>query len=250
MDPLDDLFEKEPAVTAVILAGGQGTRMRPYEGAKALVPIAGKMLIQRLIEGLQKEGVEHFHVCLGYKAEEVEKSCRSFFDGEQSNLTFSNAGENVTMGRRLELAVDAVQTPHMLICYGDTLADVSVSKLRREMERNEAVAVFAAAQVRSEFGLTRTVARRIDGELSHRLAKIDEKPLLQEWASIGFVLCHHWAGLRLNARWSVVDWLNELAKDDTVIAHRHSGFHYTVNTERDLHEVTKVFETLTRRTAR
>lgn len=242
MDPLDDLFDDifHTKTTAVILAGGQGTRMRPYDGPKATVPIAGKPLIARLMDHLKKQ-VSGFHVCLGYKADDVKRAAKDSWDGADNELTFSDAGEHATMAERLELAFTEVQTPHLLVCYGDTLANVDVDELRKEMERNEAAMVVSTTQLKSEFGVVRTTAKRVDKDLSHHLIKVEEKPTLQEFISIGYILCHHWTGLQLNVRWNVVDWLNAIAAQDKVVAYRHPGWHYTINNEYDLVKVNECF---------
>lgn len=52
----------------IILAAGEGTRLRPltYTLPKPIIPIMGKPLITRLIEGLRNEGINGFTIIIGH----------------------------------------------------------------------------------------------------------------------------------------------------------------------------------------
>src|SRR5580692_1201044 len=54
---------------AIILVGGEGTRMRPltFTTPKPMLPIVGKPLITRVLEGLARHGVTDAVLSLGYK---------------------------------------------------------------------------------------------------------------------------------------------------------------------------------------
>jgi 1L-myo-inositol 1-phosphate cytidylyltransferase len=59
--------------TAVVLAAGEGSRLRSHGGSKPLCPVAGKPLIDRAIEGLALSGARRAIVVTGYQAEKVEE---------------------------------------------------------------------------------------------------------------------------------------------------------------------------------
>ncbi|MDP2974330.1 MAG: NTP transferase domain-containing protein [Candidatus Diapherotrites archaeon] len=65
----------EIAMKAVILAAGQGVRMKPLtdDKPKALVELKGKPLLQHVLESLQKAGVREAVIVIGFTGEEVEK---------------------------------------------------------------------------------------------------------------------------------------------------------------------------------
>lgn len=59
---------------ALILAAGQGTRLRPLtnDRPKCLVPLLGKSLLERQVCTLQQGGVSHIHIATGYRADQIE----------------------------------------------------------------------------------------------------------------------------------------------------------------------------------
>ena len=54
---------------AVVLVGGEGTRLRPLtlSTPKQMLPVAGRPVIERVIENLAKHGVDEVVLSLGYK---------------------------------------------------------------------------------------------------------------------------------------------------------------------------------------
>lgn len=61
-------------LTALVFAGGEGKRFAPFTTNKVLVPIAGKPLLQRVIESLAKAGVQDFVVVANAQTEPFLKS--------------------------------------------------------------------------------------------------------------------------------------------------------------------------------
>src|SRR6476660_3657359 len=61
--------------TAMVLAAGLGTRMRPLTGKtpKPLVPVAGKPLIDHVLDRLADARVAHAVVNVHYLAEQIER---------------------------------------------------------------------------------------------------------------------------------------------------------------------------------
>src|SRR5687767_4331443 len=88
-------------LTAILLCGGKGERLRPFTETlpKALIPLNGEPLLSHLLRYLASAGVSRFVVCVGYKAEAIE----SFLSerGAQSwQVTCVNSGD-VSMTDRL-----------------------------------------------------------------------------------------------------------------------------------------------------
>jgi choline kinase len=59
---------------ALILAAGQGTRLRPLtdDKPKCLVPLLGKSLLQRQVDTLKESGISDIHIATGYRTDQIE----------------------------------------------------------------------------------------------------------------------------------------------------------------------------------
>ena len=72
---------------AVVMAGGEGTRLRPLttNRPKPLVPVLGKPIAQHILEHLKRAGVDEVILTLYYLGDEI----RSYFgDGSELGDTF------------------------------------------------------------------------------------------------------------------------------------------------------------------
>ena len=59
---------------ALILAAGQGTRLRPItnDRPKCLVPFMGKTLLERQVTTLRSKDIADIHIATGYRADQIE----------------------------------------------------------------------------------------------------------------------------------------------------------------------------------
>jgi len=59
---------------ALILAAGQGTRLRPLtnDKPKCLVPLLGRSLLERQVDTLRDVGVNNIHIATGYRSDQIE----------------------------------------------------------------------------------------------------------------------------------------------------------------------------------
>ncbi|MBU0953691.1 MAG: NTP transferase domain-containing protein [Nanoarchaeota archaeon] len=100
---------------AVILAGGEGTRLRPitYEIPKPLVPVNGKAIITRQIEMLQRAGIDNIIVATHYKADKVKAAVGK-------GVTFVDESKPMGTGGALLGAKDHL-SDRFLVMNGDLL---------------------------------------------------------------------------------------------------------------------------------
>jgi len=117
----------KPLTTAIILAGGKGTRLRPltYEIPKPLVPIKGKPILYHTLEELKRNGIENVIIAAGYKADSVIKALG---DGDKFGLNISYSVENRPLGTGggLRKACDLVKDFPVLVINGDNLFHMDI----------------------------------------------------------------------------------------------------------------------------
>ena len=106
---------------AVILAGGLGTRLKPFTEAipKPLLPIGEKAVLEIQIERLHRFGVDEIHLATNYKADYIEKF---FGDGSRYGVTLSISREDKPLGTAgpLTLLRDRLREP-FIVMNGDIL---------------------------------------------------------------------------------------------------------------------------------
>lgn len=109
----------------MILAGGLGSRLksRPPETQKCMMMVAGAPFLTWVIRSFQRNGFNHFLLCLGHNAESVKKY---FGSGQRLgvSLTYSFDGAtNRGTGGALDSARNLLED-QFLITYGDTYLEL------------------------------------------------------------------------------------------------------------------------------
>ena len=98
----------------LILAAGQGTRLRPItnDKPKCLVPLIGKSLLKRQTDVLKSVGLTNIHVATGYRADQIEKL------GYQTS--FNSLYDKTNMVESLFSALEFIEGEEdLIIAYGD-----------------------------------------------------------------------------------------------------------------------------------
>jgi mannose-1-phosphate guanylyltransferase len=77
------LNPQERGLPAVVLVGGQGTRLRPLteQTPKPMLPIPGRPLLAYTFDQLKAGGVERAILSCGYLPDEIEEYFGDNFDG-------------------------------------------------------------------------------------------------------------------------------------------------------------------------
>jgi NDP-sugar pyrophosphorylase family protein len=143
-------------VKAIVLAGGEGTRLRPltWTTPKPLLPIVNRPFLEHQLSWLAGHGVTEVVLSLGYRSDAF--AGRSF-----SDLPLQVAAEPAPLGTAgaIRFAAEAGGvTSRFLVCNGDILTDLDVSALVRFHEEREAEATIALTRVDdpSAFGVVPT----------------------------------------------------------------------------------------------
>lgn len=116
--------------TAVILAGGRGTRLRAVTGdlPKPMVPVAGRPILERIVLHLVGSGIADIRLAVGYGADVIE---RHFEDGARFGCRISYLREERplgTAGPLRGLLRDLPEGP-IIVMNGDLVTSVSVGGL-------------------------------------------------------------------------------------------------------------------------
>lgn len=118
--------------TAIIVAGGLGTRLRPLTETipKPLLPIRGKPIIEHVIRNLKKHSITNIIISIGYKAEQVQEY---FGNGNSLGVSINYVLETEPLGTggAVKLASKNLKQPFFLV-WGDNLMDVNFSKMEQE----------------------------------------------------------------------------------------------------------------------
>ena len=134
--------------TALILAGGLGTRLRSVfsSGPKCMVPVSGRPFLEYMIEWLTRAGVYRINICVGYKRSHIQKW---FGRGRQWGADISYTVEQSPLGTggALRNARQIVSGDRVFVLNGDTFVDVDLRKLLEFDERSQGMGSIALAHV-------------------------------------------------------------------------------------------------------
>jgi NDP-sugar pyrophosphorylase family protein len=212
-----------PNLTAIVLAGGRGSRMKPYDGPKCMIPVKGKFLIDHTLEHL-REYVQKIIVCTGYHAEHVEAHV------EKSKCAVSRLPAEATMIDRILACGLKALDGDTLICYGDTFADVDIRALLKAHRKMGKPFTVTAYRMKSNFGI-------VDFNKRNEATSFREKPLLEYWHSIGYIVMSGGGWKELNPSEGLGNLMSRLAEQRKLSVYKHEGKHWTVNTMADLNEL-------------
>lgn len=115
---------------AVILAGGLGSRLRPFTEAipKPLLPIGEKSILEIQIERLKKYGVTEVFLATNYKSEYIGNF---FGDGSRYGIKLHISKENKPLGTvgPIKLLENELKDAPFIVMNGDILSLIDFEKL-------------------------------------------------------------------------------------------------------------------------
>jgi mannose-1-phosphate guanylyltransferase / phosphomannomutase len=157
-------------VKAVVMAGGEGTRLRPLTSnqPKPMVPIVGKPCMEHILELLRRHGFEDVLVTVAF----LPQAIRGYFaDGETMGLTIEYSVEESPLGTAgsVRLAGDKLDDTFLVIS-GDALCDIDLGALVATHREKEAAVTIGLKSVDNplEFGI---VVTDDDGRVERFLEK-------------------------------------------------------------------------------
>ncbi|MGQ0843901.1 MAG: sugar phosphate nucleotidyltransferase [Sporichthyaceae bacterium] len=157
---------------AVVMAGGEGTRLRPLTAAmpKPLLPVVNRPVMAHVLHLLRRHGFTDVVVTVQFLASLVRNH---FGDGEEFDMSISYANEQSPLGTAgsIKNAEDALRDGTFLVMSGDALTDIDLTELLAFHRANDAMVTTCLTRVRDplEFGIT-----VVDG--GGRVERFLEKP--------------------------------------------------------------------------
>jgi NDP-sugar pyrophosphorylase family protein len=150
---------------AIILVGGEGTRLRPftYELPKVMLPVQGKPMVQHIIEQLVSHGVKEIILAVYYKAEKIKEY---FGNGSQFGVSIKYVEEPEPIGTAgpLRLAKKYLNESFFIV-WGDILSHLDLTDFARFHKEHGGLATVALTTVSdpSRYGVAMLNGNKIIG---------------------------------------------------------------------------------------
>ena len=239
---------------AVVLAAGKGVRLRPLtdKTPKALVEIAGKPLVEWVLESLKQAGVEETLIVVGHLGEKVKERFGQDFNGMA--LGYTEQKELDGNARAIALAKSFAGNSGFICAYCDVIVESSIFKELAEKSAKKEKSVFLEAVEESQEGFDAVVVGRevrdpwrfgvlkIEGE---RVLEVVEKPAIGEEPSNVINAGIYWFSPKIfsaidktekseRGEFEITDSINILAKEGKVGLVRYKGKCIDIGTVEDL----------------
>ncbi len=163
---------------AVVMAGGEGSRLRPLtiRRPKPMVPIAGKPVMGHILDLLKRHGITEVVVTVQYLASNIEDY---FGNGSQLGMHITYSREDTPLGTAgsVKNAEDSListgpggENEPFLVISGDALTDYDLTDLIRYHQEKKSMATLLLAHVHNplEYGV---IITNEDGHIAQFLEK-------------------------------------------------------------------------------
>jgi len=116
---------------AVVLAAGEGKRLRPFTETlpKVMLTIANKPIIRYVIDALEKTQIDEIIIVVGYKKEVIMEY---FKDYKKTKITFVNQDKQLGTAHALLQAKNKIKGPFIVLAGDNIIDNNSISKLISE----------------------------------------------------------------------------------------------------------------------
>lgn len=177
----DFVTEDRLGLSAVIMAGGFGTRLRPLTEnvPKPMLPVGDRPLLEHTIERLRDAGIRRLNVTTHYRADAISNH---FGDGRAFDVEINYVEEDRPLGTAggLKLMADCNET--MLVINGDIMTEVDFRSMLTYHREHGADVTVGVRQydLQVPYGVI-----DCDGP---RVRKVREKPVLNFLVNAGIYL--------------------------------------------------------------
>ena len=163
----------------VIMAGGMGTRLRPHTEncPKPMLPVAGKPMLEHIIDRAKLEGFSRFLLAIHYLGEMIEDH---FGQGDKLGVKIDYLREKSPLGTAGALGLlSPVPDAPFVVTNGDVVTDIRYGELIDFHIRHAAIATMAVRvhEWQHPFGVVQTQGVDIVG--------FEEKPVARSHINAG-----------------------------------------------------------------
>jgi glucose-1-phosphate cytidylyltransferase len=236
---------------AVILAGGQGTRLAEETETrpKPMVDIGGRPILWHIMKHYARHGVTEFVIALGYRADDVKRFFVDYLSlegdltvelGDRAVRRHAPGGDNWTVhlvdtglttqtGGRVARLRSWLGDEPFLLTYGDGVSDVDIGRLIEQHRASSKLATVTAVRPPSRFG---GLSFQPDGSV-----RFTEKPQIGEgWINGGFMVLEPgvFDFISGDADSLEADVLEDISTRGKLGAFKHEGFWQPMDTLRDV----------------
>lgn len=245
----------------VILAGGFGTRISEESSLKPkpMIEIGGKPILWHIMKYYSSFGHNEFIICCGYKGYYIKEFFADYylhmsditFDFTDNNkmiihnnyaepwkVTLVDTGLSTMTGGRIKRVQNYVGNEPFLLTYGDGVADINLNELVDCHKKNGRAITLTAIELESRFGV-------LDFNNDNSISSFREKSTLDNgWINGGFMVVEPKVFDYIDGDKTVFekDPLEKLAKENEIMAYKHSGFWQCMDTLRDKQYLEKLLE--------
>lgn len=237
----------------IILAGGQGTRLREETEyrPKPLVEVGGRPILWHIMKLYDFYGFRDFAVALGYRGNMIKEYFLNYeamnsdfsihlgqrhtieyhdaHNEQDFRVTLADTGLDSMTGARVARLQRYVEGDTFMVTYGDGLSDVNIAQLIAFHRAHGKLATLTTVRPVSRFGI---IELSDDGQVRD----FAEKPQLDGWINAGYFVFQREVFDYLSTDVGCVlerEPLEALANDHQLMAYRHDGNFYAVDTYRE-----------------
>jgi mannose-1-phosphate guanylyltransferase len=190
---------------ALVLVGGEGTRLRPltFTRPKPAIPLVDRPFIRYMVDWLARHGVAEVVMACGFRAEDLREALGDRVEGGLE-IRYLQEPEPLGTAGPVRLAADeGLLGERFLVLNGDVLTDLDLTALMSTHDERGAVATLAlypVAEDASHYGLVRRTGgphslgsepEEVDGEVLGFVEKPDPAEIDTDEISAGaYVLGH------------------------------------------------------------
>ena len=216
---------------AVILAGGKGTRLKPYTTSfpKPLMPVGDKPILELLLVNLKEYGIKDVTIAVGHLSELI---ISYFGDGSKLGINITYSKEEKPMGTAgpLKLVKKNLKET-FIVLNGDIISDVNFSNLFSQHNNSGKLATVSLSErkVNIDYGVVKISNEDLITDWS-------EKPSIRYLVSMGIYIFEPQSLKYLSSDEyvDIPDFLKSIKeKGGGVNTYKHSGYWLDIGREED-----------------